>query len=179
MRDRPYDQEKLKNLIHYVIWKVGARPNFGATKLYKIAWFSDARSFVLTGQSITGAPYLREKHGPIPKHGIGLRNQLARENRIKQWQNPGSSAWHFRSLEPPKPDWFSEDEKKQIDYWAVHIADNHTAKTISDESHDYGWEIAKLGETLPFYSVLADRVRDLSEDELEWAKIRAKELNLP
>jgi hypothetical protein len=67
MADRIYDRNRLKNLIHYVIWVAGARANFGATKLYKIAWFSDARQFVLSGKSITGAPYLREKHGPIPR----------------------------------------------------------------------------------------------------------------
>jgi len=54
MTDRAFDRSRLKNLIHYVIWVAGAHANFGATKLYKIAWFSDARRFVLSGQSITG-----------------------------------------------------------------------------------------------------------------------------
>lgn len=78
MSDRAYDRSRLKSLVHYVIWAADAHPKFGATKLNKIAWFSDARRFVLSGQSITGSPYIREKHGPVPRdimivRGIPLR----------------------------------------------------------------------------------------------------------
>jgi hypothetical protein len=47
------DLEKLKHLIHYVAWKAGKRDWFGATKLYKVLWFADARQLVLTKKPIT------------------------------------------------------------------------------------------------------------------------------
>jgi len=178
MKDRPYDKERLKHLIHYVIWKVGARPGFGATKLYKSAWFSDARTYILHGHSITGAPYIREKHGPIPKYGIAVRNELAKENAIKQWQHGGKGEWHFKAVTPPEPTWFSEEERKCIDYWSVHIASDHTAASISDESHDYAWEIAPMGEVLPFYSTLAERIRDPNDEELSRMRQRVEALGL-
>jgi hypothetical protein len=181
MKDRAYDPERLKSLIHYVIWAAGARPNFGAVKLYKILWFSDARLFVLRGQSITGAPYIREKYGPIPRDGIKLRNQLADAGHIRQWQNKASGhlGWHFRSLVPPAVSWLREDEKVQVTYWIKNISENHTAESISDDSHDYGWSIARMGEKLPFFSILAERIREPNSEELEWAKKRSKELGLP
>jgi hypothetical protein len=181
MKDRAYDPDRLKDLIHYVIWAAGARPNFGAVKLYKVLWFSDARSFILHGRSITGAPYVREKYGPIPRDGMKLRTQLADAGYIRQWQNraSGNLGWHFRSLVPPTISWLREDEKAQVNYWIKHISENHTAESISDETHDYGWSIAKMGERLPFHSILAERVRDPNSDELKWAKERAKGLGLP
>ena len=177
VEDRPYDKERLKHLIHYVIWKVGARPDFGATKLYKAAWFSDARCFVLFGQSVTGAQYVREKHGPIPKYGIAIRQELADLGCIQQWKSGNS--WRFNALVPAKPDWFTPKERETIDYWAKHIAEGHTAASISDQSHDLGWEIAQMGEPLPFHSVLADRIRDPNGAQMAWAKQRARELRLP
>jgi hypothetical protein len=178
MADRPYDKERLKHLIHYVIWKVGARSGFGATKLYKSAWFADAKTFLLTGKSITGAPYIREKFGPIPKHGYPLRLELAKQHIISQWQLPGDGEWHFKALVPPESAWFTDNERKCIDHWSMLIADKHTAASISDESHDYAWQIAPMGETLPFYSVLAERIRDPDGDELIRMRKKAEALGL-
>ncbi|MCO5057801.1 MAG: Panacea domain-containing protein [Rhizobiaceae bacterium] len=170
MTDREYDRNRLKNLIHYVIWVAGARANFGATKLNKVAWFSDARQFVLTGESITGAPYIREKHGPIPRDGMALREELAREGLIEQWKDRhfNHEGWKFRALQPPM-NLFTPQEKGTIDYWIKHIDDDHTATSVSDLSHNYGWDIARMGETIPFHSLLSDRIRDPNEDELRWA----------
>ncbi|MCQ1574074.1 Panacea domain-containing protein [Neorhizobium galegae] len=178
MADRPYDKERLKHLIHYVIWKVGARAGFGATKLYKAAWFSDAKTFLLTGKSITGAPYIREKYGPIPKHGFPIRLELMQDGVISQWQLPGSDEWHFKALVPPAPEWFATDERKCIDHWSALIADKHTAASISDESHDYAWHIAPMGEVLPIYSILAERIRDPNDEELDRMRKKAEALGL-
>jgi hypothetical protein len=162
--DRSYEPERLKNLIHYVIWVAGARPHFGAVKLYKVLWFSDARRFVLRGMSITGAPYIREKYGPVPRDGWRFRNELVADGTIRQWQNSkrGALGWHFKTLERPNISWIEDGEKQEVDYWTDNISNNHTAESISDESHDYGWQIAKMGERLPFISVLAERIRDPS-----------------
>jgi hypothetical protein len=179
--DRPYEPQRLKNLIHYVIQVAGARPHFGAVKLYKTLWFSDARRFVLTGMSITGAPYIREKYGPLPRDGMRFRNELASDGAIRQWQNDkgGALGWHFKSLSNPDIAWIDLVEKEEVDRWIKVISDKHTAESISDESHDYGWQIAKMGERLPFISVLAERAREPSGDEMKWARERAKALGLP
>ncbi|WP_137113337.1 Panacea domain-containing protein [Mesorhizobium sp. GR13] len=180
MPDRAYDRNRLKALVHYVIWKAGAHPDFGATKLNKIAWFSDAKSYVLTGQSITGAPYTRQEHGPVPRDIMPIRDQLVSDGAIKQWKDRKYSkpVWCFRSLQTPDQNAFSSNERKTIDYWIDTIVKEHTAESASELSHDYGWEIAKMGETLPFYSVLAERVRAPVGEELEWAKKTAREMGL-
>lgn len=180
MTDRAYDRTRLKSLIHYVIWAAGARPNFGATKLYKIAWFADARRWVLAGQSITGAPYIRQEHGPIPRDGISIREELVRDGAISQWRDRhfDRQGWKFKALTPPDTRAFTAEEKQVIDYWIKHIDEDHTATSISEQSHNYGWEIAKMGETIPFHSLLAERVREPNEEELEWAKDQVRRIRL-
>jgi hypothetical protein len=173
--DRPYDKERLKHLIHYVIWKAGARPGFGATKLYKSAWFSEAKQFLLTGKSITGAPYIREKHGPIPRDGIILRNELAASGLIQQWKGTGGE-WVFKALARPTAGVFNSAELQTIDFWITEIDKNHTASSISDLSHDYAWEIAAMKEPLPFTSFMASRGREPTDQETERLRDRAKEL---
>ena len=66
-----------------------------------------------------------------------------------------------------------------IDWWIAHIADKHTAGSISKLSHDYGWEVAKMGEELPLRAFLAKRIRQLeTEDEKLWAQKEIERLGL-
>lgn len=175
-----FDREKFKRLLHYVVWRAGDRDGFGATKLYKVLWFSDARAFMLSGRPITGAVYIREKHGPVPRAAMPIREELQREGAIKIWQDRHYDypSWRFKALRKPDTSLFAEDELKIVEWWILHIDREHTASSISEESHDYAWEIAEMGEELPYHAVFATRVRDPDERESEWVAERVKELGL-
>jgi hypothetical protein len=147
-----FDRDKFKRLVHYIAWKAGRRDWFGATKLNKVLWFADARVFVLRGTPITGATYIREKFGPVPRHITLVRAELEREGIIEVIKDDKL----VRIVADEKPDMspFSKDEIQVVDYWIEHIDKDHTAESISDESHDYAWDIAKMGEEIPLYAVL-------------------------
>jgi Protein of unknown function (DUF4065) len=170
------DLEKLKRLIHYVAWKAGRNDWFGATKLYKVLWFADARQFVLTKKPITDAVYIREKYGPVPKHAMIARRELEREKAVKITKD--GNLTRIVALTKPDVSMFTLDELKAVDYWIHHIDKDHTATSISDRSHDYAWDIAKMGEELPLIAVLANRIREPLELELDRFRKRAKILGL-
>ena len=171
------DFEKFKRAVHYVIWKAGNREGFGATKLNKVLWFSDARVYVIKGHPITGATYIRQKWGPIPKPAMPAREQLQQAGLIEIWTDQGQT--RFRAKSQPDMSSFKDYEIKALDHWIQEIDEHHTAQSISDKTHDYGWEIAKMGEEIPLYAILAEKVRDPKGDELEWARKEAERLGLP
>lgn len=176
-----FDRDKFKGLLHYVVWKAGDLDGFGATKLYKVLWFSDARAYMLFGEPITGESYVREKYGPMPRHALTVIQELSEDGAIRvsreQYFNNPMRRFHSERV----PDRLSLDTRQRdiVDYWIKHIANEHTATSISEQSHDYAWEIAKLGEEIPYHAIFANRIRDPDGDELEWAERRAKELGLP
>lgn len=172
----PYDQEKLKRLVHYIAWKAGKRAWFGATKLYKVLWFADARQYVLTGDSITGETYIREKYGPIPQHAMQVRAALERENAVRIWKD--GKLTRIVANDSPDLSPFSPEQLRIVDYWIEHIDKEHTAASISDATHDYAWEIAENGEKLPLNAVFVNRIRDPDDEELEKFRQRAKSLGL-
>jgi hypothetical protein len=175
-----FDKEKFKRLVHYVAWKAGKKAGFGATKLNKVLWFADARAYVLTGKPITGATYIRQKYGPVPREMMPAQAELVREGKIKIIRGPGRyDHTQFLALEPPDSSALSAKEHETVDYWIRHIDEDHTAASISEQSHDYPWEIAKMGEEIPLHACFATRVRDPVGDELEWAKKVAEKLKLP
>ena len=176
-----FDRDKFKSLLHYVIWQTGDRDGFGATKLYKVLWFSDARAFMLSKEPITGETYIREKYGPLPRHAQSIIHEMEEEGAIRVWNDRyyNKPLRRFKSLRTPDRLALTDDQRKIVDHWIKHIADDHTAASISEESHDTAWEIAKLGEEIPYFALFANRIRDPKDEELEWARKRAKELGLP
>jgi hypothetical protein len=85
----------------------------------------------------------------------------------------------FAALQKPDRLNLTDAQRQIVEYWINHIADDHTATSVSEETHDYTWEIAKLGEEIPYAAIFATRASDPEGAELAWAKSRAKELGLP
>lgn len=172
-----FDREKLKRLVHYVIAQVGSHEGFGATKLNKVLWFADARQWALTGASITGATYVRQKFGPVPHQIMSVRSELENEGAIKCYAPKFEyEGWRFKSLQPAPTAAFTEAEIQTVRYWMKLIDEDHTADSISELSHDYGWEIAAMGEVLPLHAVFADRRRAPTHKELAWGRSVATRL---
>ena len=179
-REFEFDREKFKRLVHYVIWRANEAPGFGATKLNKVLWYSDAKAFMLHGAPITGAVYIREKYGPVPKAIMPVRQELERENRIRVLKGPyhNGEQLQFKSLIPPNTADFTGDELSTVNWWISHIDKEHTAASISDQSHDLVWELAEMGEEIPYHAIFATRTRPPNDEEWRWARERAQALGL-
>ncbi|HZP21648.1 MAG TPA: Panacea domain-containing protein [Bauldia sp.] len=174
-----FDKEKFNRLVHYVVWKAGSHPGFGATKLNKVLWFAEGRVFTLTGKPIAGATYVREKFGPVPRQIMQARTELVAEGAIKITKNERQyENTQFMALYKPDVSMFSGVEMQAIDYWTDYIDKQHTATSISERSHDYVWQIAKMGEELPLYVYRVNRIPEPTDEDVERLKRRAKELGL-
>jgi len=171
-----FDRDKFKRLVHYVIWKAGKRDWFGATKLNKVLWFSDTATYALTGKPITGATYIREKHGPVPKAMMPVRTELQRQGAIQVARE--GKLERMTALASPDMMSFTLSEIATVDWWTEHIASEHTATSISDRSHDYTWQIADMGEIIPMVATFATRIREPSDEEMRWGKEVAAKLGL-
>lgn len=176
-----FDYEKFKALVLYVIWRTGHFNDFGSTKLNKVLWFAEARHFEAYGKPITGESFIRDKHGPRSKHLLEVCDELEGAGRVEPFTERvyDYEVKRYRTLQPADTAAFSSEELSLIDWWITNIAERHTAASISRFSHDYGWELAKMGEELPLHAFLASRIREpRSKEELEWADEEAKRLGL-
>jgi hypothetical protein len=50
------------------------------------------------------------------------------------------------------------------------ICTEHTAQSISDTTHDKIWELAEIGEEIPYYTIFASKLGEINEDDIKWAK---------
>ncbi|WP_306111501.1 MULTISPECIES: type II toxin-antitoxin system antitoxin SocA domain-containing protein [unclassified Roseovarius] len=175
-----YDKEKFKLLIHHVVWQVRDRDGWGLTKLFKVLWFFEARRYALHNDIFSGAKYQRDEFGPRPKGAYPLLSEMEKSGMI----SVVDTAFHDHKMrrpvpsQPPKPGLLNADQAKELQYWIDYV-DGKSASEISEESHDYGWEIVGQGDDLPLHAILAERIRDPEGAELDWAMSRARELSLP
>ncbi len=163
--------EKFKRLVHYICWRVSDASKLGAIKLNKILWYSDTFAYRLYGEPITGAIYIKQKNGPVPKHVLIALRQLEAEGKVvvRETEFFGYKKKEFIALQPPDPAAFAEREVKIIDDVIVSICDHHTGTSISDLSHDQIWDAASIGEELPMFSTLAATEGEYTDDILVWA----------
>jgi hypothetical protein len=176
-----YDEEKFKALVLYVIWRTSHMSGFGSTKLNKVLWFSEARSFESLGAPIAGEEFVKDQFGPRSSHLRGVCSELEEAGLVEPFveQVFSYNATRFRAHQPPDTSAFTAQQLSLIDWWISDIAEKHTATSISDLSHDYGWEVARMGEKLPLTAFLAKRIRNpKSLNEIEWAQKEAQKLGL-
>ena len=82
-RDKPkLDWDKLSRLVHYICNEAPNPKLLGATKLNKILYYSDFEAYLQLGAPITGEAYVKQKHGPVPKHILTVLDRLKESEAI-------------------------------------------------------------------------------------------------
>ena len=162
---------KFKLLVHYVIAsRCNAPETLGAVKLNKILWLSDLLAFYERGRPITDARYLKRQFGPVPAPILPVLRELEDEGAVtvRDAEHFGKRKKEYISNTPINSDFLTEDEIKTV-HWAIElVCDRHTARSISEASHDHIWKIAEDGEQIPFYTVFA-KPGKITDAERLWA----------
>jgi len=166
------DLDKLKALVHYICYKCPEPSLLGATKLNKILWYSDVVSYLRTGKPITGEKYTKRQFGPVPKHILSVLRNLEEKGllAVKEADHFGYDKKEYIALKAPDLSKFTAEQIAIVDSIIEEICYKHTADTISKASHDIIWALAEIGEEIPLYAVLASKLGEITESDIEWAK---------
>ena len=166
------DRNKLKTLVHYVIWKNRNPATLGAIKLNKVPWLVDLLSYVHSGEPVTGEHYRKGQFGPIAMSMVGIVNELQNERKIavRQTEAYGNLKVDYFALSRPDISMFTADEIYLIDECNDFVCRRHTAMGISHKSHDIIWQLAELGEEIPYEASLASVLGEVTEDDVVWAR---------
>jgi transcriptional regulator with XRE-family HTH domain len=151
--DPQTNPEKLREVLLYVLEKVGAKPNVGETVLYKLLYFIDFDYYEKTGHSITGLTYVRNHFGPTPVRDFvsvveGMKaNDELEVVETKYFKNTQKKYLPHKSVELRE---LRADELRHIDETLARLSDK-TASELSDLSHkDTPWRVAKQGEPIQY-----------------------------
>jgi hypothetical protein len=169
---RTRDRDKLKALVHYICWKCSDPAVLGAIKLNKALWVSDLWAYVQWGMPITGEHYVKRHHGPASMSVVGLLGELeaSRDLVIRRRESFPNDKVDYIALKKPDISRFTADEISLIDDAIRYVCYEHTTEQISEKTHDAIWQLAEIGEEIPYEAMLASGLGEVTPEDVEWAK---------
>ncbi|MCD6107386.1 MAG: DUF4065 domain-containing protein [Caldisericaceae bacterium] len=156
--------EKFKEVLLYILNKVGAKPNIGETVLYKLLYFIDFNFYEKYEEQLIGATYIKNHHGPTPVEFHKIIDQMKKNKEIIEVQKEFFKYPQRKYLPLRKPDLkkLRAHEKEVIDKVLERHSDK-TAKEISEYSHnDVPWVVTEYRKIIEYETVFY-RTKEYSE----------------
>jgi len=167
IREIPMESlEKFKEVLLYILGKVGSRPNIGQTVLYKLLYFIDFDYYEKFEEQLIGATYIKNTYGPTPVSFAKIVRQMESDGELVEVKSKYFDRDQTKYIPVKDADVssLSGKELKHIDDELERLA-HFTAKQLSELSHkDTPWLVAKDKEVLDyeyvFYRPEETSVRD-------------------
>jgi hypothetical protein len=159
--------ERLREMILYIIKRNQGDRTFGATKLNKILFFSDFIFYFNNGESITGTAYRKDEFGPVPAKIETLLNQMELDGDIKGGIR--KRGLFNQKLFTPKREanmaFFTELQIAQVESVIKNLT-WRTSGDVSELSHKRIWRVARQDELIPYEAAF------LSDEPLTYYEIK-------
>lgn len=147
--------KKFKEVLLYVLEKVGAKPNIGETAIYKLFYFIDFDYYEKFEEQLIGATYIKNRYGPTPVEFAKIVDDMKKKKEIERVSSKYFQYEQKKYLPLRGPDLsvLSAREVAHIDDVLARLSDK-SAKELSDYSHeDIPWKVHKQGEKMSYESV--------------------------
>jgi len=165
--------QKFKEVLLYILGKIGAKPNVGETVLYKLLYFIDFNYYEKYEEQLIGATYIKNHHGPTPIEFSKIVNEMIENKEIEAVKSKYFQHFQKKYLPHREPNLsvLNASEIKLIDD-VIHKLSNMNASAISEYSHkDVPWmttpDQQKIDYEAVFYRTPEYSVREYTDDELQ------------
>jgi hypothetical protein len=169
------DRDKFRELILLVAeLSEGDRP-FGATKLNKLLFYIDFLAFLLHGKAVTGQRYQKLENGPAPRALVPVTKEMEAQEEIAfvTRNYHGKEQRRIVALRSPDLSGFSGQEVQLIND-IIEECRGKSAAEMSEMSHQFiGWELAELGEDIPYEVALVGTKKPSKEVLREATKLES------
>lgn len=163
--------EKFREVLLYILEKIGARPNIGEAVIWKLLYFIDFDYYEKYEEQLIGARYKRNHHGPTPVISTQILEQMEKQGDIVRVNTKYFQYEQKKYLPVRKADLsiLSAQEKTLIDE-EIERFKNYNAAQIREYSHrDVPWittpSQAEIDYESVFYRTPEFSVRAYSEDD--------------
>ncbi len=146
--------EKFKEVLLYILNKVGSKPNIGETVLYKLLYFADFDFYEKYEEQLIGATYIKNYYGPTPVEFEKIVAEIMDKEIIKveskYYDYPQRKYLPLRKADLSK---LKANEIEVIDKVLDKLSDMN-ATQISEYSHnDVPWLTTEDNEVIEYESV--------------------------
>ena len=147
--------QKFKEVLLYILNKVGAKENIGETVIYKLLYFIDFDFYEKYEEQMIGATYIKNKYGPTPVEFVKIVERMIEGKEIEKVKSEYFNFPQTKYLPRRKPDLanLKASEIEVIDDVLNRLSEMN-ANQISAYSHnDVPWITTADGEAIEYESV--------------------------
>lgn len=147
--------KKFKEVLLYVLEKVGAMPHVGETVLYKLLYFIDFDYYEKYEEQLIGATYMKNKFGPTPIEFKKIVDRMSELNEVVVVKNKHFQYEQKKYLPLRSPDLrlLSGREIEHINDVLAKLAGKN-ASQLSEYSHeDVPWITTENGNIIDYETV--------------------------
>lgn len=162
--------EKFKEVLLYILGKVGSKPNIGETVIYKLLYFIDFDYYEKYEEQLIGATYIKNRHGPTPIEFRKIVEKMIKDKEIEKIKSTYFSFPQTKYLPLRKPDLskLKANEMELIEEVLCKLSDMNSIQ-ISEYSHnDVPWLTTENEKEIEyeavFYRTPPYSVREYHED---------------
>lgn len=147
--------EKFKEVLLYVLSKVGGKSNVGEAVIYKLLYFIDFDFYEKYEEQLVGATYVKNHYGPTPVEFKTIVDDMIQKGEVikvegKYFNYPQRK---YLAVRRPNLDVLSGREIEHIDDVLARLSDKN-AKEMENYSHeDIPWKTTEDGKPLSYESV--------------------------
>lgn len=147
---------KFKEVLLYVLSKVGGKPNVGEVVIYKLLYFIDFDFYEKFEEQLIGATYIKNHYGPTPIEFKAIVDDMIKNGEIVKVKEKYFSYPQTKYLPVREPDLTKLKDARElhhIDEVIARLGDKNAVE-LSDYSHeDIPWVIAKENQPLDYEAV--------------------------
>lgn len=147
--------DKFKEVLLYILNKIGSKPNVGETVIYKLMYFIDFDFYEKYEEQLIGATYKKNTYGPTPIEFKKIVDKMEKDEELvkvkdEYFQFPQTKYLPKRAANLSL---FKANEIKLIDEVIEKLSD-YNANQISEYSHeDIPWLTTENGEIIDYEKV--------------------------
>lgn len=164
---------KFKEVLLYILNRVGSKPNVGESVLYKLLYFIDFNYYEKYEEQLIGATYIKNNYGPTPKEFIKIVNKMEGKKELSKVESQYFKYPQTKYLPLREPDLsvLNARELRMIDS-VLESLSGKNATDISEYSHnDVPWLTTEDGEVIDYESVFYRThpysVRSYDEEDIQ------------
>lgn len=174
-----FNPQKFKEVLLYILEKVGAKPNIGETALFKLLYFIDFDFYEKFGQYVTGATYIKNHHGPTPKQFKSIADEMIMCGELERVRSKYFQYDQKKYLPHRKADinFLTAVEVGQIDEVLARLSDKNGSELRAYSHDDIPW-IATDDQSDIDYTLVFQRTQPYSQRDHEMDFLDASALDV-
>ena len=147
--------KKFREVLLYILSRVGGRPNVGEVVIYKLLYFIDFDFYEKFEEQLIGATYIKNHYGPTPVEFKVIVDDMIKNKEIVKVDNKyfDYPQKKYLAVRRPNLDVLSGREIEHIYDVLARLADKNANEMKNYSHEDIPWKAAEDGKPLSYESV--------------------------